>query len=125
MKVGSSNDIATRKMNLQTGSADEVRLVHAENVEKSILSQVERNARQILEENGHARVREWLRGVSDDEAIAAIRTSHDNEQGRNRRDTIHQGSSNQVSTVGSLPLARLTFHNRLRIPPQPVLPQQQ
>ena len=85
MKVGSSNDIATRKMNLQTGSADELRLVHAEKVERSISSKVERNARKILEENGHSRVREWLRGVSDDEAIAAIRTSHDNERGRNKR----------------------------------------
>ena len=72
VKVGSSNDIATRKMNLQTGSADELRLVHAEKVERSISSKVERNARKILEENGHSRVREWLRGVPDDEAFADI-----------------------------------------------------
>jgi hypothetical protein len=41
VKVGISNDIWTRRKDLQTGTADELRLVHAEKVETSISSKVE------------------------------------------------------------------------------------
>lgn len=83
VKVGSSNDIWQRMSNLQTGSADELRLAHAEKVERSISSKVERGAQKILKEGGRSGVREWINNVSDDEARDAIRTAHDNERGRN------------------------------------------
>ncbi|GLR67623.1 hypothetical protein GCM10010909_23040 [Acidocella aquatica] len=85
VKIGSSNDVWKRKDNLQTGNADELRLVHAEKVERSIASKVERGARKILKDNGHSGVREWINDVPDDDARDAIRTAHDNQRGRNQK----------------------------------------
>jgi T5orf172 domain len=84
VKIGVSNDVQKRKTDLQTGSADNLRVIHVENVERPIAPAVERGAHKILTDNGKARVREWFTGVSDDEARAGIQTSHVNERGRNR-----------------------------------------
>lgn len=80
-----SVDIRKRMSDLQTGTADNLRLIHSEKVEQSIAIKVERGARKLLSDAGKTGVREWRNDVSDDEARDAIRTAHDIERGRNRR----------------------------------------
>lgn len=85
MKIGMSNEIRKRMSDLQTGTADKLRLLHSEKVERSIATKVERGARKILSSAGKTGVREWHNDVSDDEARDAIRVGHDIERGRNRK----------------------------------------
>ena len=85
VKIGRSIDIRKRMSDLQTGNADNLRLVHSEKVETSIAAKVERGARKLLDGAGKTGVREWRNDVSDDEARDAIRTSSDVERGRNRK----------------------------------------
>jgi hypothetical protein len=85
VKIGISNDIRKRMSDLQTGTADNLRLIHSEKAERSIATKVERGARKMLSDAGKTGVREWRNDVSDDEARDAIRVAHDNERGRNRK----------------------------------------
>ena len=85
VKIGRSNDIWKRMSDLQTGNADNLRLVHSEKADRSIAAKVERGARKILDDAGKTGVREWRNDVSDDEARDAIRTSHDVVRGKNSK----------------------------------------
>lgn len=85
VKIGVSNDIRKRISDLQTGTADSLRLIHSEKTERSIATKVERGARRMLSSAGKTGVREWSNNVSDDEARDAIRVAHDIERGRNRK----------------------------------------
>lgn len=84
-KIGVSNDAYKRKRNLQTGSADELNILHVEKTAYDLGTKVERRARAILTDAGKEKTREWIRDCSADEARDAIRTAHDIERGRNRK----------------------------------------
>lgn len=84
VKIGVSNNAGNRILNLQTGTADKLRMIHVENVEYELGTKVERRALQILGEQGKDGVREWRNNVSDEEARNSIQTAYEIERGNNQ-----------------------------------------
>jgi hypothetical protein len=89
VKIGRAKNPEKRLRDLQTGSYDNLKLYHAEPVDRSISPQVEARARKDLERSLNSagekrnRTREMINKTTPEEGKQAIITAHHNIKNRN------------------------------------------